>query len=134
MLGCVLQPEKMVDYKPWSDNLLQLRDDHWKHVRGQLSPTFSSGKLKKVSPPSVAFEIRAVLYALCCQIDTRAVLYMLCCQIEGEIHVLNMFCCQIQTRGVLYMLCFQTGMRTICCVVLSDWNENNMLCCAVRLE
>ena len=82
MLGCVLQPEKMVDYKPWSDNLLQLRDDHWKHVRGQLSPTFSSGKLKKVSPPSVAFEIRAVLYALCCQIDTRAVLYMLCCQIE----------------------------------------------------
>ena len=56
-------------------------------------------------------------------------LYMLCCQIEGEIHVLNMFCCQIQTRGVLYMLCFQTGMRTICCVVLSDWNENGLLCC-----
>ena len=37
-----------MDYKPWSDNLLQLKDDHWKHIRSQLSPTFSSGKLKKV--------------------------------------------------------------------------------------
>ena len=97
----MLQPEKMVDYKPWSNNLLQLRDDHWKHVRGQLSPTFSSGKLKKVCPPSVAFEIRAVMYALCCQIDTRAVLYMLCCQIEeGK---LCCTCCVVRLKKEKYM-------------------------------
>ncbi|XP_025084853.1 cytochrome P450 3A5-like [Pomacea canaliculata] len=37
-------------FKPWNANLLSLRDDHWKHVRGVLSPTFSSGKLKKMVP------------------------------------------------------------------------------------
>ncbi|PVD34820.1 hypothetical protein C0Q70_06098 [Pomacea canaliculata] len=36
--------------KPWNTNLLALRDDQWKHVRGVLSPTFSSGKLKKMIP------------------------------------------------------------------------------------
>ncbi|KAK7087493.1 cytochrome P450 3A4-like [Littorina saxatilis] len=43
-------PQKIMDFKPWKDNLLQLRDDHWKYVRSQLSPTFSSGKLKKMMP------------------------------------------------------------------------------------
>ncbi|KAK7446240.1 hypothetical protein BaRGS_00040282, partial [Batillaria attramentaria] len=38
-----------IDKKPWSDSLLNLKDDHWKHVRSQLSPTFSSGKLKKMT-------------------------------------------------------------------------------------
>ncbi|PVD34494.1 hypothetical protein C0Q70_05769 [Pomacea canaliculata] len=44
------QTSKMVDYKPWSETLLTLKDDHWKHVRNVLSPTFSSGKLKKMLP------------------------------------------------------------------------------------
>ncbi|XP_076436666.1 cytochrome P450 3A30-like [Babylonia areolata] len=42
--------QEMMDYKPWNDNVTMIRDDHWKHVRSQLSPTFSSGKLKKVIP------------------------------------------------------------------------------------
>lgn len=29
-------------------NMFQLRDDHWKHVRQVLTPTFTSGKLKQV--------------------------------------------------------------------------------------
>ncbi|XP_025087657.1 cytochrome P450 3A24-like isoform X1 [Pomacea canaliculata] len=37
-------------FKPWNANLLSVRDDQWKHVRGILSPTFSSGKLKKMVP------------------------------------------------------------------------------------
>lgn len=44
----ILQPQEAFKFKPWSGNLLALRGDHWKHVRGILSPTFSSGKLKKV--------------------------------------------------------------------------------------
>ncbi|XP_025084850.1 cytochrome P450 3A56-like [Pomacea canaliculata] len=36
--------------KPWNANLLSVRGDQWKHVRGILSPTFSSGKLKKMVP------------------------------------------------------------------------------------
>ncbi|KAK7487346.1 hypothetical protein BaRGS_00021435 [Batillaria attramentaria] len=35
--------------EPWSENLVMLRDDQWKHVRSQLSPTFSSGKLKRMT-------------------------------------------------------------------------------------
>ena len=47
-IPCFLQPQEMLNFKPWSENLGQLRDDHWKHIRSQLSPAFSSGKLKKV--------------------------------------------------------------------------------------
>ncbi|KAL8590473.1 hypothetical protein ACOMHN_011686 [Nucella lapillus] len=43
-------PQKIMKYKPWEDNLTMLVNDHWKHVRSQLSPTFSSGKLKKMMP------------------------------------------------------------------------------------
>lgn len=32
------------------DSLLSIKGDHWKHVRGQLSPSFSSNKLKKIVP------------------------------------------------------------------------------------
>ena len=28
--------------------LTALRDDHWKHVRSTLTPTFSTGKLRRV--------------------------------------------------------------------------------------
>ncbi|KAL8590475.1 hypothetical protein ACOMHN_011688 [Nucella lapillus] len=42
--------QKIMQYKPWEDNLTMLVNDHWKHVRSQLSPTFSSGKLKKMMP------------------------------------------------------------------------------------
>ncbi|KAK7466666.1 hypothetical protein BaRGS_00037233, partial [Batillaria attramentaria] len=42
--------DPVLQYKPWTDNLLYLEDDHWKHVRGQLSPTFSAGKLKRMVP------------------------------------------------------------------------------------
>ncbi|CAL1538437.1 unnamed protein product [Lymnaea stagnalis] len=34
---------------PFRDNLLNLRGDHWKHVRSIVSPTFSSGRIKKMS-------------------------------------------------------------------------------------
>nr|KAG5699953.1 hypothetical protein BaRGS_018252 [Batillaria attramentaria] len=40
---------QILNYKPWSENLLNLKDDQWKHVRSQLSPTFSAGKLKKMT-------------------------------------------------------------------------------------
>ncbi|XP_070209342.1 cytochrome P450 3A5-like isoform X2 [Littorina saxatilis] len=43
-------PQKFLQFKPFEDNLLQLRDDNWKLVRSKLSPTFSSGKLKKMMP------------------------------------------------------------------------------------
>ncbi|KAH9515374.1 hypothetical protein Btru_014292 [Bulinus truncatus] len=36
--------------KPFRDNLLNLRGDHWKHVRNTVSPTFSSGRIKRMSP------------------------------------------------------------------------------------
>ncbi|KAI8786628.1 cytochrome P450 3A7 [Biomphalaria glabrata] len=35
---------------PFRDNLLTLRGDRWKHVRSSVSPTFSSGRIKKMSP------------------------------------------------------------------------------------
>lgn len=35
-----------IDVDPMADNILLQRDEHWKHVRAQLSPAFSSGKLK----------------------------------------------------------------------------------------
>ncbi|PVD34819.1 hypothetical protein C0Q70_06097 [Pomacea canaliculata] len=50
MLTMIRQPQEAFKFKPWSGNLLALRGDHWKHVRGILSPTFSSGKLKKMAP------------------------------------------------------------------------------------
>ncbi|KAK7476962.1 hypothetical protein BaRGS_00031821, partial [Batillaria attramentaria] len=40
----------VLNYKPYSETLLLLRDDHWKFVRSRLSPVFSSGKLKKMVP------------------------------------------------------------------------------------
>ncbi|KAI8786626.1 cytochrome P450 3A7, partial [Biomphalaria glabrata] len=36
--------------EPFRDNLLTLRGDRWKHVRASVSPTFSSGRIKKMSP------------------------------------------------------------------------------------
>ncbi|CAL1529501.1 unnamed protein product [Lymnaea stagnalis] len=35
---------------PFRDNLLTLRGSKWKHVRSTVSPTFSSGRIKKMSP------------------------------------------------------------------------------------
>ena len=32
-----------------TDNLLIIKDGHWKHVRSSLTPTFTSGKLKQVT-------------------------------------------------------------------------------------
>lgn len=34
---------------PLDHSVLNLTDDHWKYVRSALSPTFTQGKLKKVS-------------------------------------------------------------------------------------
>lgn len=34
---------------PIKDNLLTLKGDHWKHVRSTVSPTFSSGRIKRMS-------------------------------------------------------------------------------------
>jgi cytochrome P450 len=34
---------------PFKDNLLTIKDDHWKHVRNTVSPTFSSGRIKRMS-------------------------------------------------------------------------------------
>ncbi|CAG5123575.1 unnamed protein product [Candidula unifasciata] len=34
---------------PVKDNLLTLKGDHWKHVRSTVSPTFSSGRIKRMS-------------------------------------------------------------------------------------
>ena len=62
----------MLDFKPWSDNLLQLRDDHWKHVRAQLSPTFSSGKLKKVDCFYGLFFFNSINVEVCLHKDTKA--------------------------------------------------------------
>ncbi|PVD34859.1 hypothetical protein C0Q70_06138 [Pomacea canaliculata] len=42
--------QSVINYKPWNLSLLGLKNDHWKHVRGTLSPTFSSVKLKKMMP------------------------------------------------------------------------------------
>ncbi|KAL8604082.1 hypothetical protein ACOMHN_024907 [Nucella lapillus] len=39
-----------LNMKPWKDGLTQLTGDHWKHVRSTLSPTFSSGKMKRMMP------------------------------------------------------------------------------------
>ncbi|KAH9498365.1 Cytochrome P450 3A7 [Bulinus truncatus] len=36
--------------EPFKDNLLTIRGDKWKHVRSSVSPTFSSGRIKKMSP------------------------------------------------------------------------------------
>ncbi|CAG2107382.1 unnamed protein product [Medioppia subpectinata] len=45
-----------------TDNMIDvLRDDHWKRVRTAMSPTFSSGKLKKMLPMIV--DCRATLIA-----------------------------------------------------------------------
>lgn len=43
---------RMLEFEldPWRYNLLALRDDHWKRVRTQLSPAFSSRKLMKMKP------------------------------------------------------------------------------------
>ncbi|XP_025086709.1 cytochrome P450 3A5-like [Pomacea canaliculata] len=38
----------LADYKPWNEMLTMLQDDHWKHVRSLLSPSFSTSKLKKL--------------------------------------------------------------------------------------
>ncbi|KAH9515373.1 hypothetical protein Btru_014291 [Bulinus truncatus] len=35
---------------PFCDNILSLRGDHWKRVRTIVSPTFSSGRIKRMSP------------------------------------------------------------------------------------
>ena len=47
---------KFTNKRVWFDednelasNLLGITDDHWKHVRSTLTPTFTSGKLKQVS-------------------------------------------------------------------------------------
>ncbi|XP_070183312.1 cytochrome P450 3A6-like [Littorina saxatilis] len=42
--------EGSMNSKPWKDVLTHLKGDHWKHVRSQLSPIFSSGKLKRMMP------------------------------------------------------------------------------------
>uniref|UniRef100_A0A2C9K756 Cytochrome P450 n=1 Tax=Biomphalaria glabrata TaxID=6526 RepID=A0A2C9K756_BIOGL len=34
---------------PFKDNLLSLSGNHWKHVRGAISPVFSASKIKKMS-------------------------------------------------------------------------------------
>nr|AXN72720.1 cytochrome P450 3a7 [Physella acuta] len=34
---------------PFSDNLLNLKGEHWKHVRNIVTPTFSSSRLKKMA-------------------------------------------------------------------------------------
>uniref|UniRef100_A0A0B7AHN9 Cytochrome P450 n=1 Tax=Arion vulgaris TaxID=1028688 RepID=A0A0B7AHN9_9EUPU len=34
---------------PFMDNLLTIKDDHWKYVRNIMSPTFSSGRIKRMS-------------------------------------------------------------------------------------
>ncbi|KAK0045263.1 cytochrome P450 3A24 [Biomphalaria pfeifferi] len=34
---------------PFRDNLLNLRGEHWKHVRNIVTPTFSSGRIKKMT-------------------------------------------------------------------------------------
>ncbi|KAH9515377.1 hypothetical protein Btru_014299 [Bulinus truncatus] len=34
---------------PLRDNLVNLRGDHWRHVRNIVSPTFSSGRIKRMS-------------------------------------------------------------------------------------
>ena len=44
----------IVQFQTFGDPILDLgvfalKDDHWKHVRSILTPTFSSGKLRKVS-------------------------------------------------------------------------------------
>lgn len=39
-----------MNFKPWKDGLTQITGDHWKHVRSTLSPTFSSGKMKRMMP------------------------------------------------------------------------------------
>ncbi|CAG2116819.1 unnamed protein product, partial [Medioppia subpectinata] len=45
-----------------TDNMIDvLRDDHWKRVRTAMSPTFSSGKLKKMLP--MILDCRATLIA-----------------------------------------------------------------------
>ncbi|KAH9524869.1 Cytochrome P450 3A7 [Bulinus truncatus] len=35
---------------PFCDNLISLRGDHWKHVRNIVTPTFSSGRVKRMYP------------------------------------------------------------------------------------
>jgi hypothetical protein len=42
-----VQAPTIPDY-PLDKMLNMLQDDHWKHVRNTLTPTFSSGKLRKV--------------------------------------------------------------------------------------
>lgn len=39
---------RFISFKPFDAVLTRLTGDHWKHVRNTLSPTFSSGKLKRV--------------------------------------------------------------------------------------
>ena len=39
-----------------TSSLLTIKDDHWKHVRSLLTPTFTSGKLKQVNT-NVLFKI-----------------------------------------------------------------------------
>uniref|UniRef100_A0A2C9L5N3 Cytochrome P450 n=1 Tax=Biomphalaria glabrata TaxID=6526 RepID=A0A2C9L5N3_BIOGL len=34
---------------PFRDNLLNLKGEHWKHVRNIVTPTFSSGRIKKMT-------------------------------------------------------------------------------------
>lgn len=44
------QPNKVADQWPFKDMLTFLVDDHWRHVRNTLSPSFSSGRLKSMLP------------------------------------------------------------------------------------
>nr|XP_042905392.1 cytochrome P450 3A2 [Parasteatoda tepidariorum] len=40
------RPEMFIDTKPLNKTLLALKDQRWKEVRGFITPTFSSGKIK----------------------------------------------------------------------------------------
>ncbi|XP_022080300.1 cytochrome P450 3A24-like [Acanthaster planci] len=42
--------KQAIDNKPFDKALTALRDDHWKDVRGILSPTFSGSKMKLMAP------------------------------------------------------------------------------------
>lgn len=44
------QQVRFISFKPFDAVLTRLTGDHWKHVRNTLSPTFSSGKLKRMMP------------------------------------------------------------------------------------